>query len=58
MKFVVLMLKVKDNLYRVESEISVGRSFKGHSGDLTLDVQFESTAEFDHQGPGVRVSSV
>jgi len=34
--------------------ISVCRSFEGHSGDLTLDVQFESTTKFDHQGLGVR----
>jgi len=39
-------------------QIGVCRSSKGHSGDLTLDIQFESAAEFDHQGPGVRVSGI
>jgi len=39
-------------------QIGVGRSSKRHGGDLTLDIQFESAAEFDYQGPGVRVSSV
>ena len=38
--------------------ISVCRLSKGHGGDLTLNVQFESTAEFDHQGLGVCVSGV
>jgi len=27
-------------------QIGVGRSFKGHCSDLTLDVQLESLAEF------------
>jgi len=39
-------------------QISVCRSSKGHSGNLTLDVQFESATKFDHQGPGVHVSSI
>ena len=34
--------------------ISVCRLSEGHSGDLTLDVQFESAMKFDHQGLGVR----
>jgi len=38
--------------------IGVGRSSKRHGGDLTLDIQFESAAEFDYQGPEVRVSGV
>jgi len=38
--------------------ISVCRSSEEHGGDLTLDVQFESVAEFDHQGPEVHVSGV
>ena len=39
-------------------QISVCRSSKGHGGNLTLDVQFESVAKFDHQGLGVHVSGV
>jgi len=39
-------------------QISVCRSSEGHGGDLTLDIQFESTAEFDHQGLGVHVSGI
>ena len=39
-------------------QISVCRSFKEHGGDLTLDVQFESTAEFDYQGSRVHVPGV
>ena len=39
-------------------QISVYWLSEEHGGDLTLDVQFESTAEFDHQGPRVRVSGV
>jgi len=38
--------------------ISVCRLSEGYGGNLTLDVQFESMAEFDHQGPRVHVSSV
>ena len=38
--------------------ISVCGSSKGHGGDLALDIQFKSTVEFDHQGPGVYVSSI
>ena len=38
--------------------ISVCRLSKGHGGNLTLDVQFESMAEFDHQGLRVCVSGV
>jgi len=38
--------------------IGVGRSSKRHGGDLTLDIQFESVAEFDYQGPEVRVSGI
>ena len=39
-------------------QISVYRLSEGHSGDLTLDIQFESATKFDHQGLGVCVSSV
>ena len=39
-------------------QISVCGSSEGHSGDLTLDVQFESATKFDHQGLGVYVSGV
>jgi len=38
--------------------IGVGRSSKRHGSDLTLDIQFEFAAEFDYQGPGVRISGV
>jgi len=38
--------------------ISVCWSSEGHSGNLTLDIQFESMAEFDHQGLEVHVSSI
>jgi len=38
--------------------ISVCRSSEGHGSDLTLNAQFESAAEFDHQGPRVCVSGI
>jgi len=38
--------------------IGVGGLSKRHGGNLTLDIQFESVAEFDYQGPGVRISGV
>ena len=38
--------------------IGICGSSKGHCDNLTLDVQFESLAEFYYQGPRVRVASV
>jgi len=38
--------------------ISVCGSFEGHGSDLALDARLEASAEFYHQSPGVRVSSV
>ena len=40
------------------SQISVYRFSKEHGSDLALDIQFEASAEFDNQGPGVHVSGV
>jgi len=39
-------------------QIGVCRLSKGHCGDLTLDVQLESLAEFYYQGPRVHIASV
>jgi len=38
--------------------IGVSGLFKGHGGDLALDIRLEALAELYYQGPGVSVSSV
>jgi len=38
--------------------ISVSGLFKGHGGDLALNVRPEASAEFHHKSPGVSVSGI
>ena len=44
--------------YVPDLRIGVCRLSKGHCGNLTLDIQLESPAEFYYQGPRVHVASV